>query len=53
MEIRIRDKLLEHMEDNNLFTNQQHGFRKGKLCATQLIEVVNDLTEYIDNKKIC
>ena len=24
MEIRIRDKLLEHMEDNNLFTNQQH-----------------------------
>ena len=39
------------MEDNNLFTNQQHEFRKGRSCATQLIEVVNDLTEYIDNKK--
>ena len=51
MEIRIRDELLEHVGDNNLFTNHQHGFRKGRSCATQLIEVVHDLTEYIDNKK--
>jgi hypothetical protein len=28
----------------------QHGFRKGRSCVTQLIEVLDDWTEQLDNK---
>jgi hypothetical protein len=45
----VRDRLMDHMEKNNLFTNHQHGFRKGRSCNTQLIEVLEDWTEKIDN----
>jgi hypothetical protein len=37
------------MEENNFITVHQHGFRKGRLCATQLIEVVKKWTEELDN----
>ena len=33
----IRDKIMEHMEGNNLFSKHQPGYRKGYSCATQLI----------------
>ena len=49
MEKIIRDTLMSHMEENNFFTVHQHGFRKGRLCATQLIEVVEKWTEELDN----
>ena len=49
METFVRDRLMDHMEKNNLFTNHQHGFRKGSFCSTQLIEVLEDWTEKIDN----
>ena len=48
MEKIIRDKIILHMESNSLFSNQQHGFRKGKSCTTQLIEVMDDWTSKID-----
>ena len=38
---------MDHMEKNNLFTNHQHGFRKGSSCSTQLIEVLEDWTDTI------
>ena len=38
------------MEKHKLFTIHQHGFRKGKSCITQLIEVLDDWTEQLDNK---
>ena len=39
MEKLVRDKLMSHMEDNNLFTKHQYGFRKGYSCVTKLIDV--------------
>ncbi len=30
----IRDALQKHLEDNDLITNTQHGFRKGRSCMT-------------------
>ena len=51
MEKIIRDALLEYMEENGLFTNHQHGFRKGRSCVTQLIEVMEKWTEDLDQKK--
>jgi hypothetical protein len=37
------------MERHNLFTTHQHGFRKGRYCVTQLIEVLDDWTEQLEN----
>jgi hypothetical protein len=49
MEKIIRDTLMSHMEENNFFTVHQHGFRKGRSCVTQLIEVVEKWSEELDN----
>ena len=49
METLIRDKLVDHMTSNNLFSNTQHGFISGRSCITQLLEHIEDLTEAIDN----
>lgn len=48
MERIIRDALVSHMTVNNLFCTEQHGFIKGKSCATQLLEFLEDITEAID-----
>jgi ABC-type transport system involved in cytochrome c biogenesis ATPase subunit len=44
--------ILDHMEKHNylLYIGHQHGFRKGRSCVTQLIEVLDDWTEQLDNK---
>ncbi|WP_221628829.1 hypothetical protein, partial [Proteus mirabilis] len=34
----IRDRIYNHLERNNLFRDSQHGFVKGRLCLTNLIE---------------
>ena len=47
----VRDKIVEHMTDNNLYSNCQHGFRKKRSCITQLLEVYDRLTEMIDDGK--
>ena len=46
----IRDCILNYMERHNLFTTHQHGFRKGRSCVAQLIEVLDDWTEQLDNR---
>ena len=37
------------MESDNLFTDHQRGFCKGRSCITQLIGVLVDWTEEIDS----
>ena len=39
---------MRHLEENLLFISNQHGFRKGKYCVTQLLETLNDWTNNID-----
>ena len=34
----VRDTLVKHMVENNLFAAEQHGFITGKSCTTQLLE---------------
>ena len=48
MERIIRDALVEHMNNNKLFNEEQHGFIKGKSCVTQLLEFMEDITKAID-----
>ena len=44
----IRDILVKHMEENNLFSNAQYGFVTGRSCSTQLLELIKELTETLD-----
>ena len=33
---------MNHLERHNILSDHQHGFRKGRSCATQLIQAVDD-----------
>ena len=37
------------MEENNLFSKAQHGFMTGRSCSTQLLELMEELTETLDS----
>ena len=39
----IRNKLVEHLETNNLLYKHQHGFRKGRSCLTQLLAHIDNI----------
>ena len=41
----IRDDITTNLERNNLLGAAQHGFRAGRSCYTQFIEVKNDWAE--------
>ena len=45
----FRDILVKHMEENNLFSKAQHGYIPGRLCSTQLLELMEELTETLDS----
>ena len=49
MESVIRDSLVKHMMDNNLFCDQQHGFVPGRSCMTQLLVTLELWTELLDS----
>ena len=44
----IRDKLLDHMTQNNFFSPFQHGFIPGKSCVTQLLETLDAIEQGYD-----
>ena len=45
----IRNEIVNHMTENNLFTTCQHRFIAGKACTTQLLEYMEDITQALDN----
>ena len=47
----VRDVLVNHMNEANLFADCQHGFRKHRSCMTQLLQVIEDFSLYLDNKE--
>ena len=40
---------MNHLVDNNLLSNCQHGFVGEKSCNTQLLECMDTWTDIIDN----
>ena len=48
MERIIKDKLMDYLETENLLSRHQYGFRSGRSCLTQLLEVMNIWTNLID-----
>ena len=45
----VKDAALEHMTDNSLYSKCQHEFHEHRSCGTQLLEVMEDLTQLTDN----
>ena len=52
MESLIRDKLVNHMMDNNLFCDAQHSFVPGRSCMTQLLVTQETWSELIDKGEV-
>ena len=48
MERLIRDEIVNHMKQNQLFSKSQHGFLAGRPCTTQLLEFLEDITTALD-----
>ena len=43
--------IVDHMNEANLFADCQHGFRKHRSCMTQLLQVIEDFSLYLENKE--
>ena len=44
-------QIAEHLEAKDLINKTQHGFRSGRSCCTQLLEVIHDWADVIEDKK--
>ena len=40
--------LMKHLDSNNILTDHQHAFRKGRSCETQLVNVIDDWSNCLD-----
>lgn len=47
----VRDRIVDHLESNNLLLNSQHGFRRRRSCLTNLIEFFEGVTDCFDRTK--
>ena len=45
----VREKLMLHMESNNLFSKDQFGLRSGYACVTQLLLVLEEWSKALDS----
>ena len=48
MESLLRYIILKHVMENNLLSEDQHGFSKGKSCMSNLLIILEDVTESLD-----
>ena len=46
----IHGHIMKHFEKFDILADQQHGFRKGRSCETQLSVLVDDLQKILDRK---
>ena len=46
----VRDALYNHLIHNNLLSDKQFGFCKGRSCVTQLLVTINDWMSSLDDK---
>ena len=45
----LKTSICAHLEDNNLLSPEQHGFRTGRSCTTNLLEFLENVTTSVDN----
>jgi len=44
----IKEKLIKFLQSNDLLCKEQHGFRSGRSCLTNLLETMEDWTQALD-----
>ena len=44
------ERMFEHLKENNLLRNEQHGFREGRSCLSNLLTTLEDWTSVLDDK---
>ena len=44
----VRKSIIEHLNNNNLLSDRQYGFRSHRSCALQLLNVMERWTEYVE-----
>ena len=49
MESIIRGQLFEHLKSKNLLSEEQHGFREGRSCLTNLLTTLEDWTSMLED----
>ena len=47
----LYSNIMQHLENNNILTDKQHGFRHRRSCESQLITTVHDLALNLDKGK--
>ena len=51
LESLVRDSVVSHFTDNDLYASCQHGFRKKRSCVTQLLQVMENLSKFVDENE--
>ena len=52
MESFVRDAIVTHMMNNNLFCDEQHGFVPGRDCMTQLLLCLEEWTDMLEKREV-
>ena len=47
----IRAQIVEHLKRNRLLSDSQYGFRSGRSCVLQLLDVLEDWSLYVEENK--
>ena len=48
LETLIRNRIMEYLSENHLLADEQYGFRPGRSCAVQLLEILEEWTKLLD-----
>ena len=51
MESVVRDRLIDHLNVNNLISDCQHGFIVSRYCATNLLSTLYEWTRLLDERE--
>ena len=51
MEHIIYHSIMDHLNQNNILIENQHGFRSNHSCVTQLITLTEDISSALDHQK--
>jgi hypothetical protein len=47
----VKDRIMNHLLDNDLIGESQHGFMPGRSCATNLVDFMDFVTKAVDDGK--
>ena len=51
MEHIIYSSIMKHLNDNNILSDEQHGFRNNRFCESQLLITINDFATRLNDKE--